>query len=223
MADEYLYLHLILKGLFVKLTKPKAKAVVNICRNYLIEEAANQDIKITQKMITSYLVLNPVESLTDVFYCLIGTLQNTNMMPNVIKFYSDLNVKFLFGFNHVKVFEKYGSSVFKLKAAVREYNPNMNINGALWSRWLEGVLDSARWMLQFKNFNAFKKWIKGFHNKGFIGISVLASSLSDGRIKGLGPALSYNFIKDLGLQISKDSAKPDTHTYATGKRCIATV
>ena len=47
------------------------------------------------------------------------------------------------------------------------------------------------------------------------GVSILIASLSDGRIKGLGSALAYDFIKNLGLTISKDCAKPDTHTRET--------
>jgi hypothetical protein len=201
----------------MNLSKSKAKAICDVCIEHLIDEGKKQDINITRQLIKTYMDGNGnyVSSLNDVYRCLIGTLQNANRLPNVIKFYKGLDTHCFLGFDHMKMLDTYGKSIRKLRLAVKELNPDVAVNGVLWERFLTGVLDAAKWLSQFNNFKSFKNYLNAFHQKGPIGINILISVLSDGRIKGLGPALAFNFIKDLGLGISKDVAKPDTHTIKT--------
>lgn len=195
----------------------QAKVICAVCINHLIEEGNKKGIRISNRLIESYMDGHGdiVASLNDVFQCLTGSLQNASMMPNVIKLYKGLKIQFLFGYDYQRILDKYGYSSRKLRSAAKKDNPKINTSGRLWRMFSEGVLDAAKWMSQFKDFESFEKYLLPFHENEHHGVSILIASLSDGRIKGLGSALAYDFIKNLGLTISKDCAKPDTHTRET--------
>lgn len=199
-----------------RLTKSKVDVIRSVCFSHLINEAKKQKrTEVNEKMINSYLSPeNKVNSLTKVFRGLVNSLQNANRMPNVIKL-KRIEYSCLFNYDYKKILDYYGSSSAKLKKAAKKCIPNLEENGKLWNRFSQGVLDGARWMLQFKDFNSFKKYLKPFEENGPEGFNLLAESIGDGRIKGLRYTLANDFIKELGLRISEQLAKPDVNIKET--------
>jgi len=195
------------------LTKKQIKTVIDVCINHLIREGEVKNVHITRRMINSYMFKKEgtVKTLSEVYGQLVGSLQNRNRMTEVIKLYRGLDDKFLLGYNHNKILKRYKTSIKRIRLAAKKHNPDVKTSGVLWNIFAKGVIDSSIWMLQFKNFDSFKKYLKPFEKEGITGLFLLVSSLSDGRITGMGPALAFDFIKGLGLKISKQCAKPDTH------------
>jgi hypothetical protein len=201
----------------MELTKKRARIIYDVCCEHLIEEGAKQKISITHRLIKRYMENHGyrVHDLSDVLGALIWSIHSSSMIPSVIKLDDGLIKNVLFNFDPKKIRNAYGDSARKLTIAVKGYDASIKIDGVLWQRFCVGIIDSARWISQFKDFQAFLKYVKPFHKRGFEGLTMMAESLGDGRIKGFKIALAFNFIKELGLPISKDTAKPDTHTIQT--------
>ncbi|GAB4403703.1 MAG: hypothetical protein Fur0028_16380 [Bacteroidales bacterium] len=199
----------------MKINKRNSNIIFNICVNHVIKKAKKERFRgVDKKLIYGYLTgKSPVNSLNVLFDRFLSVLQNTNMKPKVIKYNLGLKKKFLLGYDHINILNKYKSAESLFRAAKRE-NPSLK-KGRIWLDFCQGVLDVAFWMQQFKNIDSFLKYIRPFEERGLDGIDMLVQSLADGRIKGLGPALSYNFIMELGLPISDKISKPDTHIIKT--------
>ncbi len=149
-----------------------------------------------------------VSSLKDIFCRLVGSAQNTQMMPNVIKFYKNKErfSEILFWFDHKKVLKNYTSEsllkkcieVFKLKIVVSPKNLRVRRCGS--------VMDSAKFLSQFKDKEDFKSFVNAFlyNESSKAALPMLISK----EIKGFWFALSCDFIKELWYL---DYCKPDVH------------
>lgn len=197
------------------LTEAQANAILKTCKEYLIKSAAASGWKISKRTISSYWTqTNTVTNLREVFEVFVVSLQNSSMMPSAIKL-DKINKRFLLRFSPKRIRATYGENDAKLRRAIKKDNPQSKVNGILWSRFIGGITDGARWMSQFKDFSSFKRYLAHFSKLGSNGADLLARTIGDGRIRGMRFALAMNFLKELGLPISKQCVKPDVHIIKT--------
>ncbi len=207
----------------MNLTKRNVKIVINCLYDHILNEAADF-IKVSDKynkrsftkIIDYYLVPEPkLKSLRQLYKGYVFTLQNSAMMPSVIKL-QDLDKKFLLNYNCKKIVETYGDSVTEILKAVKRYNPNVKTQGrTLWKRFACGVLDGARFFSQFKSVRDFNKFIKPYAKLETEGAIILAQSMGSGYLRGLGFALAMDFLKNSGTSIFPYGVKPDSHLMNT--------
>lgn len=213
---------LMCKGsLNMECTNQFAKLFVNTCYDFCASsliEYASVTKKKAFRIIDSY--LDPMKnedrarSLEDVYKRMASSLQNYGMRPNVIKFW-ELNNQYLYRFRHNNVLKVYGKSNLKLLKAAKRYNPSININGRIWLSYSAGLLDAARWLQQFNDFQEFIDFTNVFYEYGSTGVKLLANSIGNGRIHGMRLAIALDVLKELGIKISQNCAKPDVHVIKT--------
>lgn len=207
----------------MELTKLTANKMIDCFYHHILNESKdfiakckNYNEKSFIEAINYYLEPEPKkESISELFVEYVYTLQNSSMMPNVIKL-GDIDQSFLLNFNPKKIFEVYGNNVTKLLKAVKEYNSEIKPFGkTLWKRFAGGVLDGAKYFLQFKTIKDFEKYVKPFTVHGAEGAMLLAEAIGSGHLRGLRFTLAMDFLKNSGTSISQYCVKPDVHLIQT--------
>lgn len=152
---------------------------------------------------------NPLKKvhLDEIFYQFCLNLQDYNMMPSVIGVLNgDRKDKFrevLLGYNKDAVALKYTEESLYSKFCSVFPVKNQDSKQNLWRRYANSIIDSCRYLSNYKNAEEFNKYIENFNGSLDIVYDMKRS------IRGMGFALACNLIKDLGFT---DYAKPDTHT-----------
>lgn len=200
----------------MEINKKNSRLIVKCCYDHLFAETRSRGEEVSRREINGYLKPKRAHNLKDVFRQMVQSLQNANMIPNVIKL-KQRNRGFLLNYNYEKILSKYNGNPTRLRTCMKELNPDIKSNEKTWRNFSEGIVDAARWVRQFKDFDSFKKYLKVFQDYGDEGITLLAESIGDGRIKGLRFTLALDFLKELGLKISSKCAKPDVHVMETLK------
>ena len=155
----------------------------------------------------AYFQVKNAKTLADVYERFIGSAQNYQMMPNVIKFYErkqeikkilhDYDLKTISGMAEDSLYQ-----LFREKFNVQTKDSKRNA----WWKWTGAVIDSARFINEFQTLNEFTEFVNNKYDNND-SRKVLALGIAK-RIKGMGFTLVCDALKELGF--SKFS-KPDVH------------
>lgn len=150
------------------------------------------------------------KSLRDITYKLLGSLQNNQMMPNVIgrwkKDKANIFSEILYDFDCNKIIEKYTSDSLFATFCDRFTVNNKESKGNLWRRYSKSVISAANFMSTFDSVNDFDSFIMSFDYNEFT--SAALPMLLKLEIFGLGFPLACDFLKELGYS---QYPKPDVH------------
>ncbi len=170
-------------------------------------EQAKKHLAMLTKPVESYDIHNSQTTLSAIYRRLLVSCQNRVMMTNLIKF--DKNNKdfaeLLADFNPVKVLEKYKSADDLFNAFNNTFYINKDHN-ELWKLFAQSVIDSAVFITKFKDVADFRKSIDDI--AAHFPETMLIPNLISEEIRGLGPVLACDFIKEIGYI---NYAKPDVH------------
>jgi thermostable 8-oxoguanine DNA glycosylase len=154
------------------------------------------------------------DSLSDIFFRLIQSLQNANMKANVIggsiggieKLKSIIKYETI---NNFKDEEELLTEIFDKLSPVSSKSIEEHLGGnkqTLWHKYAKSLLSAKQFLSQFLDYDDFKKWIE-FFDKDDRTRPALPMILSH-EIYGLGFALACDFLKELGYV---NFGKPDVH------------
>lgn len=151
-----------------------------------------------------YFVTQNCDSLQDVYVRLIYSAQNTQMMPKVIKFHQNQEVikNVLQNFDYQKIKDIAPETLFET------FQKHITINNAeskqnLWLKWCKSAVDSAKFVSEFNDFQAFNDFVCSFNADP----KKLPIQIAD-KIHGIGFALACDALKELGYT---QYCKPDVH------------
>lgn len=157
--------------------------------------------------------------MSAVYERLLGTLQNRQSLPNIIKFwhpeYEKYYKKVLCDFDPKKVVKKYGGDNGQ-KRLFEELNKHLHWNSEhskLPEQWCEGAVDAAKVLSEYKGSKELHSELMDIANKENGDLMKIAENWDKRKIKGLGFALSCDFLKEIGI----DLPKPDVHIVAVIK------
>lgn len=155
----------------------------------------------------AYFQVKKAETLADVYERFIGSAQNYQMMPNVIKFYDRKQEikKILHDYDLKTISNMAEDSLYQLfreKFNVQTKDSKRNA----WRKWAGSVIDSARFINEFHTLNEFTEFVNSKYNNDD-SRKILALGIAK-KIKGMGFTLVCDALKELGF--SKFS-KPDVH------------
>lgn len=146
-----------------------------------------------------------------IFERMIGSMQNRNSMPNVIKLWNKdgsanaAHKEILCDFSPRLILEKYKDdqqlfAVFSARKLVRD-----DKHTVLFRQWCKAVISGARFMCEFNDSADLKKAFDAFQ-QNILTKAALPAFLAR-EIEGFGFALSCDFLKEIGY----DYPKPDIH------------
>ncbi|WP_026658195.1 hypothetical protein [Butyrivibrio sp. AC2005] len=147
------------------------------------------------------------KTLDDIFVRFIHSAQNYQSMPNVIAFKKRKEEvgKILHGFDHVRV------SAMNPKELCQTFRDAFGVKSAdnknnSWSKWSHAIVDSAKFLMEFKNPDDFEKFVNLFGYN--VHTSMALPLLISHKINGIGFALACDLLKELGFT---RYPKPDVH------------
>jgi thermostable 8-oxoguanine DNA glycosylase len=186
----------------------------------LSSEQINEDI-LCEHLQAGEEIKENIDTLDDVFYRLMISLQNANMKAKVIggsletEKYPDgilrLRNMLIKNLNSMNDFENEEELLRKI---FNELNPNssrsveehVKDNRSIWYRYVKSLFSAKAFLEQFSDLNDFKKWIDFFDHDNRAR-SALPMILSE-EIYGMGFALACDFLKEIGYT---NFGKPDVH------------
>jgi hypothetical protein len=173
--------------------------------------------RVTMTLVEKY--LNPLSlspkptTKNELYQRILESAQNANMKAGVIGRSIggvDKLSPVLSGFDPQAILSKYNDGwELVLNQIVTQLNPRGKIRKAprsIWPRYCQTILSAASFVEQFKSVDDFFKWIDFFDQDGRARASL--PMLLSHEIKGLGFALSCDFLKELGYV---NFPKPDVH------------
>lgn len=165
---------------------------------------------ITEKKLNRYFLCDNAnyKNISDVFERFITSAQNYQSMPNVIKFSDRKSMvkKILFDYDLNKVMKAWNAdSLYQhFRKVFKISSPDTKQNS--WYKWSCSIIDSARFLNEFKNVNDFKRFVGRF--KFNVHTRMALPLLISHKIKGIGFALACDALKELGFV---EYPKPDVH------------
>ena len=186
---------------------PKESTVETKQKNQLFYQTAQeflQNMAPNGVQLEKYFKPDTPQSLQDVFKQFICSAQNTQRMPNVIKFGKREKIikKVLCDFDYQKIKNISAEELFKTFQKDIVIN-NVNSPQNMWLRWCKSIVDSAKWVSQFKDMQAFNGFVHSFDNNPKQLVKEMAK-----QIHGIGFALACDAIKEMGFSTY---CKPDVH------------
>jgi len=171
---------------------------------------------VTAKLIEEY--INPIsprpkpKTKNGLYRRILESAQNAGMKPKVIGGaiggIDKLSVV-LYEFNPRKVLKKYDDwkPIFnQIKKRLKPIGKVRRTSRGIWPNYCKTILSAALFVEQFKSANDFYDWVDFFNKDDRSRASL--PMLIDQEIKGLGFALSCDFLKELGYA---NFPKPDVH------------
>lgn len=194
----------------VKVKKPKVhpyKEFYDLAYSYLVEHLPEG---LTEKNLNKHFICENAnyKSIEELFVRFITSAQNYQGMPKVIKFDArkDAVKKILFNYNLEKVLNKWNVESlyqrFRKEFDVKSEDSKMNS----WHKWSNSIIDSAKFLKEFKDVNQFKQFAGLF--KFNVHTRMALPLLISQKIKGIGFALACDALKELGFV---EYPKPDVH------------
>lgn len=146
-------------------------------------------------------------SVQDIYEQFIHSAQNYQRMPNVIKYDQrrEQIKDILAGFDVQKIKDMDGEELYyKFRDVFRVTSKDTKQNS--WRKWSRSVIDSARFMANFKDADDFRGFVVQFdYNRPTrMALPLLIST----KISGIGFALACDTLKELGYL---SYPKPDVH------------
>ncbi len=147
------------------------------------------------------------EDLKDVFLVFIRSAQEYQRMPNVIKLDERMDQiqSILKGFDYKAVAGMDEEKLYHRFREEFEVTSKDSKNNS-WHKWSCAIVDSARFINGFADFEDFREFVKRFdyNTETRMALPLLIST----KIRGIGFALACNALKELGYL---DYPKPDVH------------
>lgn len=159
--------------------------------------------------IESYFIGDNIKanSLKDVFIQFIGSAQNYQQMPNVIRFdkrraeigklLSDYDIATVSTYSPDELYASFRKA-FSVTSTDSKHNS--------WYKWSCSIVDSAKFLKQFKDFSDFDRFVRCFDYNAVSQIAL--PLLIQSQVKGIGFALACDLLKELGYV---NYPKPDIH------------
>lgn len=191
-------------------TKNQLKQIYDFAYAYLQKRAQQQGI--SPHELEKYFnplnnIFTPNATLDTVYDRFLMSLQNRSYMPNVIKYdnnkdkiLSALGLKTPYNFQEIAK-NDVERLLTKLKNS-KNFSDNTKFKKS-WKIWLQGAIDSAKWLSEFNNIEEFKSSLGGQHSFN----PDIPQKISK-KITGFGFALTCDFLKELGFI---NYSKPDVH------------
>jgi len=147
------------------------------------------------------------QSLKDVFEQIIGSAQNYQAMPKIIKFIErKIDIKYiLFDYDFKKIMDYEVDvlyNLFRKKFNITSKDSKQNS----WRKWNNSIITAAKFMSDFTSIDDFKYFVKLFDYN--LSTKIALPLLISTKISGMGFALACNCLKELGYT---DYSKPDVH------------
>ena len=183
--------------------------IYSLAKQYLTD-ITPQEIS-PQELSKYFNVYKSFTTLNDVLYQLLDSLQNNQMMPNVIGFKNPERMpifrKILFDYDPILILDTYKSfdvlfTKFKENFEIRNTESKRN----LWLRYAKSVMSACTFISTFKDADDFDNFVNSSYYNEFT-ISALPMLLEK-EIFGLGFPLACDFLKELGYV---QYPKPDVH------------
>lgn len=142
------------------------------------------------------------EQKNDIMKMLAFILQNRFNLPNVINFENNYDVL-------SAVTNQFDADIvanFDKDVLIQELAEEINFDSSSrsWNNYAQGLIDAAKYLEKIKNFS-YDSYLKYAESNPDTVINELC------QIKGMGPALARNFLKEIGVT---QFGKPDVHLYA---------
>ena len=150
-----------------------------------------------------------ITSLLDVYIRFIGSAQNYQRMPNVIKFYQhyengELN-ELLCDFDVEKIASLREENLYNQFCQAFQVQPSDDKRNC-WHKWSCSVIDSAKFVKSFTDVEDFKRFVNQFNYN--VQTRMALPLLIQTKIRGIGFALACDALKELGFT---EYSKPDVH------------
>lgn len=150
------------------------------------------------------------ETKNELLYGLLGSLQNSQMMPNVIGLWNDARKDFFeqifYHYDVEKILQQYNSDSLFEKFCDTFTVKNANSKSNLWKRYSKSVISAAKFINQFKSAEDFDNFISSFSYNSLS--SAALPLILEKEVFGLGFPLACDFLKELGYD---QYPKPDIH------------
>lgn len=166
---------------------------------------------ITENDLEKYFIVDSIKvsSLEGIFERFIESAQNYQGMPNFIKFSENKNKikKLLHYYDLNWIASQNLDNLFKIfydNFRFKVSNHNLKFNS--WYKWLHSVIDSAKFLITFKNYNDFKRFTAQFNYN--VTTRTALPLLLSAKISGIGFALACDILKEIG---NINYIKPDVH------------
>ena len=146
-------------------------------------------------------------SLKDVYIQFIRSAQNYQRMPNVIKFDErrERISELICNFDYQQIKDISSDNLYWLLR--QEFNAGgADNNYNCWHKWSKSVVDSAKFISDFKDVDDFTEFVKRF-DYNVLTRMALPLLISE-KISGIGFALACDTLKELGFT---NYPKPDVH------------
>lgn len=199
----------ILKEYFMKVKDELYVQVYILAKQYLDMITPKE---ISQEELSRYFnISTSFESINDIMYQLLSSLQNNQMMSNVIGFHNPEKApifkELLFNYNPKLISDNY-SSLYEL---FLEFDKNFKIRNKqssknLWLRYSKSILSACAFLSTFKDVTDFKNFVDSSLYNEFTTASL--PMVLEKEIYGLGFPLACDFLKELGYS---QYPKPDVH------------
>lgn len=153
-----------------------------------------------------------VNSLKGLFERFMRSAQNTQRMPNTIKLdeRKDKIIEILHNYDLEWISKQKTEVLFDMfRKEFKVQLKNENIKNNSWYKFSNSIIDSAKFILRFKDIAEFKEFVEQFN--GNTQTRMALALLISKRIKGFGFPLACDVLKELGYF---DYVKPDTHIIA---------
>lgn len=147
------------------------------------------------------------QSIEDIYRQFIGSAQNYQSMPNVIKFWKrekqiahilgGYNLNIIAEMDETKLYHRFREE-FAVTTEDSRYNS--------WYKWTCSVIDSAKYLQGFTDAYEFDKYVRSFDDPSLSPLELPRRIQS--QIRGIGFALACDLLKELGYT---GYPKPDVH------------
>lgn len=146
----------------------------------------------------------------EILYGLLGSLQNSQMMPNVIGLWhddrKDIFEQIFYNYDAESILHQYDADSLFEKFCDNFNVKNKDGKNNLWKRYSKSVISASKFISGFKAADDFDRIISSF---SFNSLSSAAlPMILEKEVFGLGFSLACDFLKELGYS---QYPKPDVH------------
>lgn len=181
------------------------KEFYNKCYKYLLQIKPKEITDLDKYFIGENI---NCKTLNEIFKCLTASARNYQSAPNVIQYEKRKKEidEILYDYDFNKILKNYDYDKLFICFKIRFNIATKDSPNNTWRRWSKSIIDSAKFISNFKNISEFNEFVNCFVHNVFTRVAL--PMLIDKEISGIGFALACDFIKELGYV---EYCKPDVH------------